>query len=135
MSEKKGSTGWPFWVLLAAWFCANSPQEITFNLIVWAKGAQHFSHQERLREDVSMLLTGKLSSVAFHAAKSAPCSASVPSLPSENLVKRLDLYISHKGEYLVLNAVKFLRSERFVGPPLWIRSEPLLPPPRANGDV
>jgi hypothetical protein len=44
--------------LVAAWWCANTPQAATFEVILWLKGAAYFSHQADLRADVAAILTG-----------------------------------------------------------------------------
>ena len=56
--SQKPAAKWPFWLLVAAWWCANTPQAATFEVILWLKGAACFSHQAELKEDVSAILTG-----------------------------------------------------------------------------
>jgi hypothetical protein len=56
-SHKKAAN-WPFWLLVAAWWCANTPQAATFEVIMWLKGAAQYSHQAELRDDVAAVLTG-----------------------------------------------------------------------------
>lgn len=48
----------PFWLLIAAWLCANTPEIATWHFASWLKEARHFGHQERLRDELSALLAG-----------------------------------------------------------------------------
>lgn len=50
---------WPFWVLLAAWVCANSPQVAVFTALTWLAEARSFSHQGDLARQVAQLLGGE----------------------------------------------------------------------------
>jgi hypothetical protein len=43
---------------VAAWWCANTPQAATFELILWMKGAACYSHQAQLHAEVAAILTG-----------------------------------------------------------------------------
>lgn len=131
-AHRRKSAGWPCWILFAAWFCANSPQSLTYNLIVWAGGMQHFSHQERLQADVACLLTGGKVSPALAKAQPLAPRPSLP-IPAEAVLKKLDLYAT-----VVVDAV----IPRGPAPefPEWshrvsnrAQPEPLLPPPRADG--
>jgi hypothetical protein len=56
--SQKPPAKWPFWLLVAAWWCANTPQAATFELILWMKGAADFSHQAQLHAEVAALLNG-----------------------------------------------------------------------------
>jgi hypothetical protein len=124
-------SGWPFWLLIAAWFCANSPQAATYSLIVWAKGSQHFSHQERLKEDVARLLTGEKALPGAGIAGPAPARPFAPQVPIDAVLKKLDL----TAPLAVDAAAPGMRELDYAGPlvrePCGSRYEPLLPPPRA----
>lgn len=50
---------WPFWGLLAAWVCANSPQVAVFTALTWLAEARSFSHQDDLARQVAQLLSGE----------------------------------------------------------------------------
>lgn len=50
---------WPFWVLLAAWVCANSPQVAVYTALTWLAEARSFSHQGDLTRQVAQLLGGE----------------------------------------------------------------------------
>lgn len=56
--SQKRAAKWPFWLLVAAWWCANTPQAATFEMILWLKGAASFSHQAELKADVAAILSG-----------------------------------------------------------------------------
>lgn len=95
---RPGSARWPFWILLAAWWCANTPQAATFELILWFKGAAHFSHQQQLHSDVASLLGGgrhaprrDLSKAASQPPPSAPLLVKVT-------VKRVDLSVQAEDQ-------------------------------------
>jgi hypothetical protein len=121
---------WPFWVLLAAWFFANSPQEATFELIVWSGGARHFSHQELLRQEVARLLAGKPGPIAWHATK-LPDAPRQPVAPPETASRKIDLYVSIAAEPAEPADRVLTHPERSDREPGRWRSEPLLGPPRA----
>src|ERR1022692_529976 len=81
--RKKGPAGWSFWLLLAAWLCANSPQSVAYSLITWAMRSQHFTHQERLKADVARLLTGKGAPPAPRLVESVPARPVAAPVPAE----------------------------------------------------
>jgi hypothetical protein len=121
---------WPFAVLVLAWFCANSPQSLTFNVIVWAKGARHFSHQERLKAEVAFLLAGPhLRAVLAAASPPPPAPPAVP-VPDEAVVKKIDLAAAREAAPAILPAEpeRFGSADFRAGPAE--RAEPPLAPPR-----
>lgn len=95
---------WPFWLLLAAWLCANSPQVAVFSVLTWLAEARSFSHQERLTVDVARLLGG--------AAPSRPIAAAVaraqehvpaqplPMVPADAVFKKLELSLEKSTDVL-----------------------------------
>jgi hypothetical protein len=125
----------PFVALLAAWFCSNSPQSVTINLVEWAKNARHFSHQQQLRTEVASLLAGRRSVRTVTAAGSSPKAP--PSVPiSEGaLIKKIDLSVSQN----VVGLLPSLESHPFEaglgGPPKSERAEPAILPPRAGEEA
>jgi len=125
-------SGWPFWLLIAAWFCANSPQSVAYNLIVWAKGSQHFSHQERLKADVAFLLKGGEAPPAPRIVKSPPARPVAEPIPTEAVLKKLDLSATLAVESLAPGLHALAYAEPPVRVPCGARFEPLLPPPRAK---
>ena len=58
-AEHTTSRRWPFWLLIAAWVSANSPQAATYAVLAWLADARSFSHQHRLTLDVAHLLAGE----------------------------------------------------------------------------
>ena len=118
---------------MAAWFCANSPQAATYEVMIWAKGAQHFSHQERLQAEVAFILSGPKATATEAMAKAGPVRPSLPPMAAEVVLKKLELY--------ALTAVGWLAPpRRALGFPAWscfppdrAQPEPLLPPPRGDG--
>jgi hypothetical protein len=90
---------WPFWLLLAAWFCANSPQAATYEVIVWFGQARSFSHQERLSSEVASILAGGTKSVASLVADRAQSAQQPsPSLPFNPTLKKIDVLFSDLAE-------------------------------------
>jgi hypothetical protein len=76
---------WPFWLLILAWVCANSPQAATFAVLSWLAEARTFSHQRQLSVDVAHLLAGEaapgrepLRVAAIDAAPQDPPPVPVP---------------------------------------------------------
>ncbi|MEO6750849.1 MAG: hypothetical protein ABIZ04_02820 [Opitutus sp.] len=68
-SRKRSPAGWPFWLLILAWVCANSPQAAVHGVIGWVGEARHFSHQQRLQAELSVALTGDQASSVLVAVK------------------------------------------------------------------
>jgi hypothetical protein len=130
--RNKQPPGWPFWLLLAAWFCANTPQAVTYDLMVWAKGSRHFSHQDRLKADVARLLAGGTAPVALRAARPAPAQPSSCPIPAEAVLKKPDLSAPLAVDSFVPASRALVHPEPAVREPCGARFEPLLPPPRAS---
>jgi hypothetical protein len=63
---------WPFWLLIAAWVCANSPQAATYAVLDWVASARHFSHQQQLAREVAHLLAGEKAPPRSRALVAAP---------------------------------------------------------------
>jgi len=83
----------PFWVLIVAWACANTPQIAALHALVWVKNAQHFSHQAQLRNDVAGLLSGLPATAAatsvFATAETIPASSSELAPSADPSLKKL----------------------------------------------
>jgi hypothetical protein len=125
----------PFLLLLAAWFCANGPQSLTFDVILWAKGARHFSHQQQLKDEVALLLAGPHAKAVLASVRPAPPSA--PSVPASREVvsKRLDLAACRDaGAWLVPSVPQAFAVFDLRADPI-DRAEPGLLPPRAGGQA
>ena len=50
---------WPFWLLVAGWVCANSPQVAVYAVLAWVSEAKTFAHQRDLAREVAHLLVGE----------------------------------------------------------------------------
>lgn len=85
------SSRWPFWLLIVAWFCANSPQSATFALLTWVDTARHFSHQQKLTHDVAYLLAGQESPATLAVPVENHRPEPPPAIPPEATLKKLVL--------------------------------------------
>ena len=88
---------WPFWLLLAAWVCANAPAIAVCALLAWLGEARHFSHQQRLMTEVACVLAGQETPGVLDAVKDLP-PAPPPALPAEIEFKKLDLALERTVE-------------------------------------
>ena len=94
---------WPFWLLIAAWVCANSPQAATYAVLEWVASARHFSHQQQLSREVAHLLAGEKAPprsrtiVATTEEPEAP--RAFPPVPIGAVLKKIDLS-SERGSEL-----------------------------------
>ncbi len=85
---------WPFWLLFAAWFCANSPQAAVLAALNWMEHARHFTHQQRLEREVAQLLGGKAKAAAtarLAQKESAPARAHPLAVPPDAVLKKIEL--------------------------------------------
>lgn len=90
---------WPFWLLLAAWICANSPQVAVYAVLTWMAEARTFSHQRDLSREVAHLLVGESApgraeealARAQSAGQDAGSKRAGLPLPASVVVKKLDL--------------------------------------------
>lgn len=123
---------WPFWLLIAAWVCANSPQAATYAVLTWLAEARTFSHQQRLTVDVAFLLGGEKAPARITHAESAPSAELPPAVPADAVLKKLPLALERTAE--TPDAPD--RRERWrPGSPGWpaaLRAPPLLGPPRTT---
>ena len=76
---------WPFWLLLAAWLCANTPAIAVCAALAWLGEARHFAHEQRLVTDVAFVLTGHDAPGRglLAAAKQVSVPAPLPPVPAE----------------------------------------------------
>ena len=89
------SANMPFWLLIAAWVCANVPAVITLNIFLWVKGAEHFSHYAELRQNVASLVFGKSGKASPRLAAAESARRSLPpTLPSGGMLKKIDLALA-----------------------------------------
>lgn len=102
-TRRTQSARWPFWLLLAAWVCANSPQSATYAVLSWMAESRSFSHQHRLTGDVASLLGGERvrgSAAIAHAANPAPSKPLPPVPPPEAVLKKFPLSLELLAEML-----------------------------------
>jgi hypothetical protein len=128
--KKKTPARWPFWLLVAAWFCANVPQRLTFEWAVWMANGRHFSHQERLRADVVALLGGKKTNPLVALAKSGPVQLPVTPAPAADSLKKIDLYAAEMAEPIGPFALTLAHPIRSWRVPEYSWPEPSVPPPK-----
>lgn len=130
---RRKASRWPFWLLLAAWFCANSPQAATYEVVVWLGSARHFSHQQRLTAEVVLALTGRSLESIPVVAKSAPAKPSVPPVPVEAMLKKIELAVQDTSEWLPPDVLALVRAESAPLMPDSFRAAPPHEPPRLVG--
>jgi hypothetical protein len=132
LRHRKKPAGWPFFLLVAAWFCANSPQSVAVNILEWAKGARHFSHQQQLRAEVASLLAGK-HKVAVLAAAQAPSKTPAPvPISDEATIKKFDLSVPRQVDGLLRSSGSCIFAVHGDRVPKSERSEPDFLPPRSE---
>ena len=100
LQRKRTSARWPFWLLMAAWFCANSPQAVTYELIIWLGNARHFTHQQRLHTEVASVLAAHALGKLFATAKAAPERPFAPPIPADATLKKIELAVHRTSELL-----------------------------------
>jgi hypothetical protein len=129
-SSRQLSARWPFWLLIAAWVCANSPQAATYAVLTWLAEARSFAHQQRLTVEVAFLLAGEKAPERVTRTETSAPARPPPAVPSEAVLKKLPLAMECAPESpfprrdstpLRAGAIQFVDTER---PP------PLLGPPR-----
>lgn len=130
------SPRWPFWLLIVAWVCANSPQAATYALLTWIAEARQFSHQQQLTRDVAHLFAGEKAParepIVEAASEGDKSTASLPVMPATAVLKKIDLSTEKRAEGLrpIERVAGFARtSERWNGA---LRAPPPHGPPRAE---
>ncbi|WP_414662788.1 hypothetical protein [Horticoccus sp. 23ND18S-11] len=127
------SPRWPFWLLLVAWGCANSPQVALYTVLTWAAEARTFSHQQRLTADVAHVLAGERApGILAQAQAELPVRPPQPAIPAEAVLKKFPLSVERVAELLppVLRA-GWPRAPVFVFADT-LRAPPPHGPPRAG---
>jgi hypothetical protein len=88
---------WPFWVLLAAWICAHSPQLALYTVVTWIAEARTFSHQHELTRSVAHLLKKETaSSRVAYLVRQAKADGPVrpgPAIPADAVLRKIELAI------------------------------------------
>lgn len=126
------SPRWPFWLLIAAWVCANSPQAATYAFLSWMAEARSFTHQQRLTADVARLLGGEREETQVAARENSPPPASLPAVPAEAVLKKIPLSVERTADVLppALGA-SHPRVAAWLCPDVW-RAPPPHGPPRVD---
>jgi hypothetical protein len=99
------SPQWPFWLLIAAWVCVNSPQVAVYATLSWLAEARSFTHQQRLVADVAHLLGGGEAAPSRIAqtlarAKAHEPARPLPPVPAEAVLKKMPLAFERTAEFL-----------------------------------
>ncbi len=100
LSRNRTNARWPFWLLLAAWVCANSPQVAVYTAIAWIGEARHFTHQQRLTAEVAHVLTGVKTPSVLAAIRQVPLRPLAPVVPAEATLKKIELAIARTVDLL-----------------------------------
>jgi hypothetical protein len=131
LSRNRRSAGWPFWVLIAAWFCANTPQVAVYEFVSWAGQARHFSHQQKLQNDVVSALTGDKGPELVAGANKGPSKPFLPVIPTDAVLKKIELAVQPTSEFLPPLACVLPRAEMENVVAGSLRERPPHEPPRA----
>jgi hypothetical protein len=127
------SRRWPFWLLLAAWVCANSPQAATYALLSWITEARSFTHQQRLTSDVAFLLGGEVPRENAVAKNEVPGPVKPPvPVPPDAVLKKLELSCERLAEVLPPALRAICPNEAVRACPDSFRAPPPHGPPRVN---
>jgi hypothetical protein len=128
---------WPFWLLIAAWVCANTPQIAVFALLTWLAESRSFTHQQRLTQDVARLLVGEkpttpIADTVARTQENIP-SKPLPPVPADTVLKKLELSLEKTTELLplALRATRYREISSVC--PEQRRCAPPHGPPRALG--
>lgn len=103
-ARKSSSSEWPFWLLLGAWVCANTPQIAIFTVVAWLAEGRTLTHQQRLTQDVARLLAGEKPTTPFadavaKAKEHLPKKQPTPT-PADGVMKKLELSLETTCEVL-----------------------------------
>ena len=122
---------WPIWLLVAAWFCAHSPQTLICTAVVWFGEARSFSHQQRLTSSVAHLLVGeKPHSLLAHVRAVLPDPAK-PAFPALPALKKIELAAEDTVRWLAPLPSPTSRLHAPLHAKSALRAPPLHGPPRA----
>ena len=101
-SRKPAGARWPFWLLIVAWVCANSPQVAAYALLTWIGEARSFSHQQRLTAEVAHVLTGTKAAERISWTKNTEATERpfAPLVPVEATLKKIQLAVEETADLL-----------------------------------
>lgn len=129
MRPRPAAPRWPFWLLIAAWVCANVPATVMTGSLRWVGGAGHFSHSSQLKQSVAALLAGE---TAIRAEPVNDSPRPLPVLPSvERTVKKFHLAVAPGSPVLVGEFVPMARPVAALQPAVAPPRDVPHPPPRA----
>ena len=95
VSVKSANLLGPFWLMVAAWLCANVPHSAYVEVIQGLEGIRHFSHQAQLTADTLNVLQGR-GHQAVVKSESAPRKAPPgrpAGIPGESLLKKFEFAV------------------------------------------
>jgi hypothetical protein len=119
---------WPFWLLIVAWVCANTPQPAMYALLTGIAEARQFSHQQQLTRDVAHLFAREKAPARETIATATPLQhdtkTSGVAVPAGSVLKKLDLTTEQRVGLVapVWQVTRYARTSA-----RW--SDALLPPP------
>ena len=122
---------WPLWLLVLAWFCANSPQTLICTAVVWLGEARSFSHQQRLASEVAHLLVGEKPHSLLAHVHSIPPAPAKPTLPALPTLKKVELAAEDTVRWFAPLTPSKLRVHVPQHAQSALRAPPLHGPPRA----
>ena len=122
---------WPLWLLVLAWFCANSPQTLICTAVVWLGEARSFSHQQRLASEVAHLLVGEKPHSLLAHVHSIPPAPAKPTLPALPTLKKVELAAEDTVRWFAPLTPSKLRVHVPQHAASVLRAPPLHGPPRA----
>lgn len=132
LSRNRSPARWPFWLLIVAWVCANSPQAATYAVLTWMSEARNFSHQHRLTSQVVHVLTGQSESTQLAALPATGGKPALPSVPADAILKKLDLAFEGTREVLPIALRERHRMVRVLPPHERMGVAPPHEPPRGG---
>jgi hypothetical protein len=132
LSRNRTPARWPFWLLIAAWACANSPQIAICAVLTWAGEARHFTHQQRLTAEVAHVLSGQSMPSLLATMKEAPSRPLAPVMPAEAALKKIELALERTTEVLPPDSGQKAHFSRVTSLPDSRREAPPHEPPRAS---
>lgn len=123
--RRRSTAQWPFWLLIVAWVCANTPQIAVCALLAWMGEARHFSHQQRLTAELAHVLTGAKSESVLAAMSHLPAKPLEPLASATLTLKKVEL-----GTELMVEILPAAKTEEVL--PLvsgfWLRAWRAAPP-------
>lgn len=130
--RNRSAAQWPFWLLIVAWVCANSPQIALCALLAWMGEARHFSHQQRLTAEVAHVLTGASSESVLAALPHLPAKPLEPLAPATLTLKKVELSMEVAVEVVPSTGTREVRPLHMGAWPRAWRAAPPHEPPRAG---